>query len=325
MSEENHVAYQNKDIVAKYLAEHFSDKSFAAYGVKVPRIVEVLPTNLPVIEANELRLDNLFLLEDGSLALVDYESSYADADKIKYLNYIIRTLKRSMTEDNIMRRIRMIVIYTADIDPGQTRPCLDIGCLQFQLEEAFLMELDSIKIEDGIRQKLNRGEPLTAEEQMQFIILPLTHRGKEEKEACIRRCFDLAKQVEDEQDQVFILAGILVFADKVIDNEDSKKMREWIMLTKVSKLFEEEKIEYGKKVAAEVAEKAAIAAAEAAEKAAKKAKEDSEKAAKKAAKENEIEIVKRMLSNGISLEQVKAVVTILTEKEIKDLQKEINS
>ena len=308
MSEENHVAYQNKDIVAKYLAEHFSDKSFAAYGVKVPRIVEVLPTNLPVIEANELRLDNLFLLEDGSLALVDYESSYADADKIKYLNYIIRTLKRSMTEDNIMRKIRMIVIYTADIAPGQTRSNLDIGCLQFQLEEAFLTELDSVKIEDGIREKLNRGESLTAEEQMQFIILPLTYRGREKKEACIRRCFDMAKQVEDAQEQVFILSGILVFADKVIDNEDSKEMREWIMMTKVSKLFEEEKIEYGRKVAAEVSEKAAKATKEAVE---------------KATRENEIGIVKRMLSNGISLEQVKAVVTILTEEEVKDLQKEV--
>ena len=308
MSEENHVAYQNKDIVAKYLAEHFSDKSFAAYGVKVPRIVEVLPTNLPVIEANELRLDNLFLLEDGSLALVDYESSYADADKIKYLNYIIRTLKRSMTEDNIMRKIRMIVIYTADIAPAQTRSNLDIGCLQFQLEEAFLTELDSVKIEDGIRQKLNHGESLTAEEQMQFIILPLTYRGREKKEACIRRCFDMAKQVEDAQEQVFILSGILVFADKVIDNEDSKEMREWIMMTKVSKLFEEEKIEYGRKVAAEVSEKAAKATKEAVE---------------KATRENEIGIVKRMLSNGISLEQVKAVVTILTEEEVKDLQKEV--
>ncbi|GAA0806106.1 hypothetical protein GCM10008910_43860 [Faecalicatena orotica] len=308
MSEENHVAYQNKDIVAKYLAEHFSDKSFAAYGVKVPRIVEVLPTNLPVIEANELRLDNLFLLEDGSLALVDYESSYADADKIKYLNYIIRTLKRSMTEDNIMRKIRMIVIYTADIAPGQTRSNLDIGCLQFQLEEAFLTELDSVKIEDGIREKLNRGESLTAEEQMQFIILPLTYRGREKKEACIRRCFDMAKQVEDAQEQVFILSGILVFADKVIDNEDSKEMREWIMMTKVSKLFEEEKIEYGRKVAAEVSEKAAKATKEAVE---------------KATRENEIGIVKRMLSNGIPLEHVKAVVTILTEEEVKDLQKEV--
>ncbi len=219
-----------------------------------------------------------------------------------------RTLKRSMTEDNIMRKIRMIVIYTADIAPGQTRSNLDIGCLQFQLEEAFLTELDSVKIEDGIREKLNRGESLTAEEQMQFIILPLTYRGREKKEACIRRCFDMAKQVEDAQEQVFILSGILVFADKVIDNEDSKEMREWIMMTKVSKLFEEEKIEYGRKVAAEVSEKAAKATKEAVE---------------KATRENEIGIVKRMLSNGIPLEQVKAVVTILTEEEVKDLQKEV--
>ncbi|RHR29798.1 hypothetical protein DWX43_09705 [Clostridium sp. AF19-22AC] len=118
----------------------------------------------------------------------------------------------------------------------------------------------------------------------------------------------MAKQVEDAQEQVFILSGILVFADKVIDNEDSKEMREWIMMTKVSKLFEEEKIEYGRKVAAEVSEKAAKATKEAVE---------------KATRENEIGIVKRMLSNGISLEQVKAVVTILTEEEVKDLQKEV--
>ena len=80
------------------------------------------------------------------------------------------------------------------------------------------------------------------------------------------------------------------------------------MMTKVSKLFEEEKIEYGRKVAAEVSEKAAKATKEAVE---------------KATRENEIGIVKRMLSNGISLEQVKAVVTILTEEEVKDLQKEV--
>lgn len=294
MSEECNIAYQNKDITAKYLEEHFSDKSFAVYGVDVPRIVQVLPTNLPMIEANELRLDNLFLLEDGSIALVDYESTYADVDKIKYLNYIIRTLKRNMREEHMLRRVRMIVIYTADIEPRQTTPRLDIGCLKFQLEEAFLTELNSEKIESRIKDKLKLGEPLTEEEQMQFIILPLTHRGREKQAACIRRCFEMAEMVEDEQEQIFILAGILVFADKVIDNEDSKKIREWIMMTKVAKLFEEEKIEYGKAVA------------------------------EKVAKEKEIQIVKKMLANGISREQVTGVLTILTEDEVKDLQKGIS-
>lgn len=103
--------------------------------------MDVLPTNLPTIEANELRLDNLFLLEDGSLALVDYESTYADENKIKYLNYIVRTIKRNMKQ-NSRKKIRMIVIYTADIVPGQTNPSMDVGCLQFSLEEAFLSKLD---------------------------------------------------------------------------------------------------------------------------------------------------------------------------------------
>lgn len=90
MSEE-HIAYQNKDITSKYLAEYFREKSFSVYGVNIPRIIQAMPTNLPEIIANELRIDHLFLLEDGSYALVDYESTYADEDKIKYLNYIVRT------------------------------------------------------------------------------------------------------------------------------------------------------------------------------------------------------------------------------------------
>ena len=49
----------------------------------IPEIVEILPTNLPAVEANEMRLDNLFRLKDGTIVIVDYESTYSYADKIK--------------------------------------------------------------------------------------------------------------------------------------------------------------------------------------------------------------------------------------------------
>jgi hypothetical protein len=45
------------------------------YGLELPPIKAVLPTNLPDIKANELRADNVFLLEDDSLLIVDYEST----------------------------------------------------------------------------------------------------------------------------------------------------------------------------------------------------------------------------------------------------------
>ena len=65
------IAWQNKDVTSKYFGDNLKGKSFAVYGLELPEIKEVQPTNLPAIEANELRLDHLFLLQDDSLALVD--------------------------------------------------------------------------------------------------------------------------------------------------------------------------------------------------------------------------------------------------------------
>lgn len=90
---------------------------------------------------------------------------------------------------------------------------------------------------------------------MQFIILPLAQVGVEEKQNCIQRCFEMVKTIEDEQEQVFLLSGMLVFSDKVIRSEDFKKMRNWIMMTKIGKMFEEEKLEYAKEQVKEIARK----------------------------------------------------------------------
>ena len=66
------------------------------------------------------------------------------------------------------------VIYTADIKPEKTQAIFDVGCLQLQTEEAFLSIIDSEKTEIQLEEKIKNGKPLTEEEQMKFIILPLT-------------------------------------------------------------------------------------------------------------------------------------------------------
>lgn len=295
------IAWQNKDVTTKYFGENLKGKSFAVYGLELPEITEVQPTNLPAVEANELRLDNLFLLEDQSLALVDYESTYADANKIKYLNYIARTLKRNMDQENFPCRIRMIVIYTADIEPRQTQKELDIGCLQLQLEEAFLIQKDSEKTEARLYAKFHGDQALTAEEQMEFIILPLTYKGKAEKQACIRRCFEMAKLLDDEDMQRFLLSGMLVFADKVITTEDSKHIKEWIMMTKVGQLFEEEKIQYGREVEKRVTKKV------------------TKRVTKNVAKRKELEFTPKMLHAGLSIKEVSEMMTVLTEQDVQKI------
>ena len=82
MDNATNIVYQNKDVLSKVVDEVFVGKLFSAYCIRVPKIVRSGPTDLPSIEASELRMDKLFELADGSYAIVDYESVYSEDNKI---------------------------------------------------------------------------------------------------------------------------------------------------------------------------------------------------------------------------------------------------
>ena len=112
------IAYQNKDVASKVTGEALLGSSLAPFGLPHIRIVNMLPTNLPAIESNELRLDNLFLLADEAVAIIDYESGYSRDNFVKYLNYAARIVKRYSVQKRLpqLKRLRIIVIYTADVE-----------------------------------------------------------------------------------------------------------------------------------------------------------------------------------------------------------------
>lgn len=178
----NDVAYQNKDIISKEFAESFKGKAFRVYGLDLPEIRSVLPTNIPAVRANELRLDNLFELADGTVAIVDYESKYRKKNMVKYLNYLTGIANRYLKEKKDCPTLRMIVIYTGDIERKQVSAEYNIGAVKVTLEPAFLSELDSGRIYQHLKGKVETKEPLTEEELMEFIILPLSYRKRSEKE-----------------------------------------------------------------------------------------------------------------------------------------------
>ncbi len=235
------IAYQNKDIISKVFADNFVGKSLKVYGLDLPKVVQVLPTNLPDVSANELRIDNLFLLEDGTIAIIDYESVYKEENKVKYLNYITRVVERYKKQGKLDIKIRMIVIYTADVTKSSVCNSYDIGSLKLEIDSAFLSEINSEEVMNRLTSKVNSGEKLTEEELMEFIILPLTYKDKERKAFALEKSFNLAKNLADEDTMTFVLAGMLVFADKIIDDELGDKVKGWIRMTKVGRLFEAEK------------------------------------------------------------------------------------
>lgn len=247
------IAYQNKDIALKYFGDALKNKDLTVYGLPHIRIKDTRPTNLPAIEVNELRMDNLFILEDSSFALIDYESTFGIHDIVKYVNYIARILKRFVRQEggrNSERGrkrlpvIHLIIIFSADIsdiDPI----ILDVGCMQLKIEPVYLLRMETEKVYSKIQYKVENRETLNDDEMLETIVLPLTVKGKEEKRALAEETVRLAQEIQDEEQRMQALAGILTFADKILDKEYAKRIKEVIGMNKVEKLFYDEGVETG--------------------------------------------------------------------------------
>lgn len=244
---ESEISYQNKDIVSKVFADRFKGKSLSVYGLNVPRVADVLPTNLPDFSANELKIDNLFLLEDGSIAIIDYESKYSKKNRNKYINYISRVLKRYENEGIYDVNLRMIVIYTGDVTRDQVPDAFDSGAFLLRIDSAFLSEIDTKEVRFHLEDKINKGLPLSDEEMMQFIILPLTYKGKESQKKAAEEAVELVKQIQDEEAALFLLSGIIVFSKKKLSKDVLNNARRWLKMTDLGQLIEDEKQEAIKK------------------------------------------------------------------------------
>lgn len=254
------IAYQNKDIASKMMGDALVGKNLAPFGLPQLHVIGVLPTNLPTIESNELRLDHLFVLNDGSLAIIDYESDYDKKNFSKYLNYIARVIKRYVQQNrqDELTQIKMVVIYTADVE--QAEQIYNLGGIVLSVEAAFLVEQDTDEIYQALKRKIESKEILLEEELMQLMILPLTVKGKVQKQNMIQKSVNLAKQIEDRDQVMRVLAGILTFTDKVIDKEYKDKLKEEMRMTQIAWEFIQEGYEKGydkgyDKAAGSVAEK----------------------------------------------------------------------
>ncbi len=124
-----------------------------------------------------------------------------------------------------------------------TRQDIDLGVMKLHLEEGFLSGLDGDQICREIRRKLDQKLLLTEEDAMRLMILPLTYPGRERKQKAIEDAIELAESIPDPENSHRILAGMLVFSNQIIAEEQKEKTFRRIKLTWIAQMFEEEKQE----------------------------------------------------------------------------------
>ena len=228
------IAYQNKDIVSKLFGEQMKGKSLSLFGLDTNlKVMDIRPTNIPIVQAKELRMDNLFELEDGSVAILDYESQFKETNFTKYGYYIMNVINRYLNEGKTPD-IHMMVLYTADIETAKT--ILERTACRIKIEAAYLTGTPSEQWLEEIKGSL-ANQIISDKTLMRLILLPLTYKDEEKKQETIKLCVNLAQKIPDKEQETFALAGILAFTDKIISNSTKKYIEEVLGMTQVGQML----------------------------------------------------------------------------------------
>ena len=83
--------------------------------------------------------------------------------------------------------------------------------MRIQLEQVYLSRFNTDELYAGLKEKIDAKEPLTDDDVMRLIILPLTQPDKERKQRLIEDTVNLAKQAEDDNQLLDcrVLAGTI--------------------------------------------------------------------------------------------------------------------
>lgn len=149
------------------------------------------------------------------------------------MRYGHRILQRYFQRKNNIKKIHLVVVYTSDV----TKDSLDTGSFRISTNPVLLSEYNGDamgKIRDNV--ELNLVELY----KLSFVPLMNSAKGRNE---LTQETVELAKCIKDEHIQLQVIAGILTSTDKFIDNNYAIKVREWLKMTKVGRLFEEGKQE----------------------------------------------------------------------------------
>jgi hypothetical protein len=186
------------------------------------------------------------------------------------------------------------VIYTGDVKSAPDT--LDLDGLRVKVRQVFLKGYDGNRIYADTKAKVEAGAPLTDEETIHFIVSPLTKIGKP-RQQFIEDCIGLAQKIPDEETQLFIIGALAVAVDKFVDQAYIKRIKEWLKMTKLEKLYEEERIE-------------------AVNKAVSQATKEKEKEKK--------DIIRNMLLENLNIQLIMKI-TNAAKKDIEDIQQELYS
>jgi hypothetical protein len=164
------VAREVKDVLLKYLGAAVPDTFLAALGLDLPRVVEVLPTDVSVLEVRPEQPDLLLRLADGTIAHIEFQTTTDPGDLERFYHYQFAICERFKC------LVYTIVVYGPWIKRAAT--FLDRGSAQYRVRNVYLGQRDAEALVERLQARAAAGELWNAQERVEAILLPLMGRKR---------------------------------------------------------------------------------------------------------------------------------------------------
>ncbi|MFE8696107.1 hypothetical protein ACFYKT_07050 [Cytobacillus sp. FJAT-53684] len=178
----------HKDIGLRSLAVMFKDEFIPFTGLNLPKVKDVIETNVPIIEVKDRGMDLNFLLEDGTIAHIEFESdTLKENDLTRFAHYDLQLYEQRK------QKIRRIIIFSSGVS-HTTLKQLDIGSVKQQHDCIFLEhDFNGDETFSKIKGKIIQGQTFTNREKLEILLLPMM---KTTQSNSSKRAYELTKTLE---------------------------------------------------------------------------------------------------------------------------------
>ncbi|MEW9094127.1 MAG: DUF4351 domain-containing protein [Clostridiaceae bacterium] len=226
-----------EDAVLKKAMEFFKDNAVKFFGIDT-KIVAPAETEIKNIDIKTNYTDYLFYTEDGNYLHFEFQTTDKKEDIKRFLYYDASLFYKEK------RKIRTIVIYSADIEDVETY--IDAGTIKYEIEAFYMKNLDGDEKLEYLKNKIEREETLNGEDIVALSFIPLM-RGKESRSKRTLDSIELAGKMPEGNEKLQCLSLLYALFDKFGDELSKIKFKELVSMTEIGKMLREDGVKEGMK------------------------------------------------------------------------------
>ncbi|MBU5483364.1 DUF4351 domain-containing protein [Clostridium sp. MSJ-11] len=226
-----------EDAVLKKAMEFFKDNAVKFFGIDT-KIIAPAETEIKNIDIKTNYTDYLFYTEDGSYLHFEFQTTNKKEDIKRFLYYDASLFYKKK------RKIRTIVIYSADIEDVETS--IDAGTIKYEVEAFYMKNLDGDEKLKRLEDKIERGDTLSGKDIVTLSFIPLMN-GKESRSKRTLDSIELAGKMPEGNEKLQCLSLLYALFDKFGDELSKIKFKELISMTEIGKMLREDGVKEGLK------------------------------------------------------------------------------